>query len=83
VRAPDFGGVALPDHRLALELGEPALEEPPFGVCRHELERPAICVAGLVDALESSEKLGPRRVQVVVLVELEAVDERECTLHVS
>jgi len=49
----------------------------------NELERAAVGLASLVDAIEPAKQLGARRVQVVVAVELEAVDEGECGLHVA
>ena len=59
------------------ELGEAPLEEAPLGVRVHELERAAVGVARLVGAVEAAQQLGARRVEVVVAVELEPLDERE------
>ena len=65
------------------ELREPALEEAPLGVRVHELERALVGGAGLVGALEPAQQLGAGRVQVVVAVELEPLDERERRLDVA
>ena len=42
----------------------------------HELERPPVGAAGLVEPVEPAQQLGARRVQVVVAVEVEAVGDR-------
>ena len=48
-----------------------------------ELERAPVRRAGLVDAVEPAQQLGARRVEVVVAVELEAVDQGERRLDVA
>ena len=63
--------------RSASELRQPPLEEAPLGVRVDELERAVVGRAGLVDAVEPAQQLGARRVQVVVAVEVEALDQRE------
>ena len=48
-----------------------------------ELERALVGGAGLVDAVEPAQQLRARRVQVVVAVELEALDQVERGLDVA
>ena len=54
-----------------------------LGVRVDELERARVGCPGVVDAVEPAQQLGAGGVQVVVAVELEAVDERERGLDVA
>src|ERR671924_1385209 len=49
----------------------------------HELERAFVRLTGLFDAVEPTQKLSPRGVQIVVLVEGEAVDEGDGRCRLS
>jgi acyl-CoA synthetase (AMP-forming)/AMP-acid ligase II len=59
-----------------LELAEPLREEASLGVRGDELERPLVGGAGVLDTTEPAQQLGPRGVEVVVAIEVEAVDQR-------
>ena len=60
------------------ETGQPLLQEAPLGVRVHELERAAVRRAGVIHATEPAQELGAGRVQVVVGVELQALDRGQC-----
>jgi hypothetical protein len=74
---------SLRDTGSGSELGEALLEEASLGVGVHELERAFVGGARLLEAVEAAQELGAGRVQVVVLVEFEALDEREGAFGVS
>jgi hypothetical protein len=57
--------------------GEAALQEPALVVGRPELERPLVGGARLVVAPEPAQEVGASRVQVPVVLQREAVEERE------
>ena len=65
------------------ELGEPPLEEAPLGVRVDELERTRVGRAGVVDPVEPAQKFRASRVEIVVAVELEPVDEGERCVDVA
>src|SRR5918994_5569269 len=69
--------------RSAWELGQPPLEEAPLGVRVNKLERAVVGRAGVFDAIEPSQQLGLRRVQIVVAVELEALHQGERGLDMT
>ena len=60
-----------------LELGEPPREEPPLGLGLRDRQCGLVRVAGLGGAIEAPQQLGTRRVQVLVVRQLELVDERQ------
>jgi NAD(P)H-binding len=67
-----------PSHaRSARELGQPALEKAPLDVRVNQLERALVGRTSVVDAIEPAQKLRARRVQIVVAVELEPLDDTE------
>ena len=70
-------GRCSPPYLGWLELGEPPFEEAPLGVGVRELERAVVGDPRLVAPIEAAQQLGAGRVQVVVAVELEPVDDRE------
>jgi hypothetical protein len=49
----------------------------------HELERTVVGRSGVLDPVEPAQQLGAGRVEVVVAVELEGLDERERGLDVA
>jgi hypothetical protein len=49
----------------------------------HELEGALVGRAGFVDAVEPAQELGARRVEVVIAVELEPVDQGQRGLRVA
>ena len=49
----------------------------------NELERTVVGRACFLDAIEPAQQLRARRVQVVVLVEVDALDKRESSLGVA
>src|SRR5207244_12328355 len=69
--------------RSALELPQPPFEEAAFGVRVNELEGAVVGRAGVVDAIEPTQQLRARRVQIVVEVELEALDQGERGLDLA
>ena len=78
-------GGALTARRVALrrrrrELGEPALEQAPLRVIADQRQRPQIGVARLVGAAQTAQQLTLGRMQVVIVVELEAIDDLEAGL---
>jgi len=62
---------------------EAALQEAAVGVRGHELQRSLVRRLGVGFAAEAAQELGSGRVEVVVAVELEAVDEGERRLRVA
>src|SRR5262245_63813602 len=62
---------------FVFKLGESLFEEAALAVGVDKLERAFIGCAGLVGSAESAQDLGAGCVQVVVVVELEPVGERE------
>src|SRR4029453_7715774 len=68
---------AYPRCRSAREPRQPPLQEPPLGVRVNELERPVVGGAGLFDPIEPAQQLRAGRVEVVVALELEALDQVE------
>jgi hypothetical protein len=65
------------------ELGETPFQEHPLGVRGDELERVLVGGAGLLDALQAAENLCAGRVQIVVAIEREPVDERQRSLRLA
>ena len=61
----------------ALQSGQSSLYEVPLGAGLNQLQSTTIGDARLVDAAEATEKLRTRGVQIVVLLKLEEVDQRE------
>jgi hypothetical protein len=59
------------------ELCEAPLEEAPLGVVLHERQRTPVGLGCLCVALQAAEEVGAGRVQVEVIVQLEALDELE------
>src|SRR3954454_25247833 len=59
------------------ERREPSLEEPPLPLGPHECQGEEVRLARLLLTAEPPQQLGSSRVQVVVVVELELVDDRE------
>jgi hypothetical protein len=49
----------------------------------HQLERPVVGHAGVIGSAEPPQQLAPRRVQVVVAIEVEVVDEGQRELDLS
>src|SRR4051794_28963387 len=83
-RAPNGAGAGIPgttaknrSEELRRQLGQPPLEEPALGVVVCELERGAQRVASLLGATQAPQQLAARRVQVVVVAELEVLDDRQ------
>ena len=70
-------GSARRASRSRSELLAPPLEKAALGVRVNQLERAVVGGPGLVDSVEPAEELGPRRVQVVVGVEVEALHQLE------
>jgi hypothetical protein len=66
-----------------VELREPLLEEAPLGVRVNELERARVGRAGVFDAIEPAQQVRADRVQVMVLLELEALDQSERGLDLA
>src|SRR5215218_10103239 len=58
-----------------VELRQPPLEEAPFGVVVDQGQGSVIGLAGLLRAPETPQQLAARRVQVVVVLQGEAVDD--------
>src|SRR6266511_5299200 len=67
----------------ALELCPPALEKEPLGVRVYEVERAVVGRAGVVDSVEPAQQLCAGRVEIVVAVELEALDQGERGLDLA
>src|SRR5262245_36876327 len=63
------------------DFGQAAGEEAAFGFRLRELECAPICRGGLVDAFQSAEQIGARRVVQVVLVEWQVVHQREAVFR--
>src|SRR6266511_3873909 len=63
------------------ELREPPLEQAPLGVVMDQRQRSTVRITGLFRSAESPQQLGPRRVQVAVVVEVEAIDDDEPRLR--
>ena len=63
-----------------VEGSEAPLEQPPLGVVVREREGAAVRVAGLVRPAEAPQQLAACRVEVLVVVEREPVDDREAGL---
>src|SRR5438132_4332413 len=62
-------------HRFGpAQLRQPPLEQAPLGVVVDERQRSLECITGLFRSAESPQQLGPRRVQVAVIVEGKAID---------
>src|SRR5213080_1417082 len=59
------------------ELRKAPLEEPPLGLVVHERERTLVGVARLARATEAGQQLTSRRVQVVVVAQVEAIGDVE------
>jgi hypothetical protein len=57
------------------ELRQPTFEEAPLGVVVDQPQRSAIRVARLVRSPEAPQQLAPGRVQIPVVVEVQAVDD--------
>src|SRR6478672_9400795 len=72
--APTRGRLAI---SAATELRQPPLEQAPLGLVVDQCQRTAVGVAGLRGATEAAEQLAPRRVQVAVVLEGEAIDDVE------
>ena len=68
------------DVRQPGELGEPALEQTPLGVVADQRQRPEIRVARLVGPAQAAQQLALGRVQVVVVLQREAIDDLEAGL---
>ena len=60
-----------------LQLGDAALQEAALGLDPGEHERPPIGLPGSFVATETPQQLGAGRVQVLVVLELEALEQRE------
>jgi hypothetical protein len=63
------------------QLAEPALEEATLRLVTREPERPPVCGPGLVGATEATKQLGAGRVQILLVLEREGVDDRERRLR--
>ena len=59
------------------EFGEPPLEEPPLRAVLGERQGTLVRSAGLRSAAEAAQQLGPRRVEVPVVVEAQPLDDGE------
>src|SRR6476661_11145707 len=59
------------------KLRQPPLEQAPLGLVVDQCQRTAVGVAGLRSATEAAEQVAPRRVQVAVVLEGEAIDDVE------
>jgi len=65
------------------QLGAAPLEEAPLGVGADQLERAVVSGTGVVGAIEPAQQVGAHRVQVVVAVELQPLDECERGIDVA
>src|SRR5216117_2440061 len=63
------------------ELRQPPLEQVPLGVVVDQRQRPAEGIASLLRSTEAPQQLTPRRVEVAVIVEIEAIDDVEPRLR--
>src|SRR3954452_5620560 len=61
-------------------LRQPPLEQAPLGVIGRQLDRAGVRVARLVGPAEPAQQLAACRVEVAVLVKLDALDDREAGL---
>src|SRR5438132_1031679 len=59
------------------ELRQSPFEQAPLGVVVDQRQRTAVGLAGLRSATEAAQQLAPRRVQVAVVLEVEAIDDAE------
>src|SRR5947209_18399366 len=64
----------------ALQLGDASLQEALLGRRARELERTLVRRARLVVTTEAAQELRPRRVQVLVVVELQRLDDSQSLL---
>ena len=64
-----------------LELVKPPLQEALLGVVVGERQRPVVGVAGLRATVEAAQQIAAGRVQVAVVVELEAIDYLQAGLR--
>ena len=58
-------------------LRQPSLEQAPLGVVADQRKCTAVSVSGLFRSADTAQKLAPRRVQIVVVIECEAIDDDE------
>src|SRR5262245_27593118 len=65
------------------ELGEAAFEEGSLRIRAHQLERALVRCPRLVVPAQAVQQLGAGRVEIVVRVELEAVDQRQRLLGLA
>src|SRR3954453_23640416 len=57
------------------KIGEAPAQEPPFGFGAHHVQRPLVRRAGLVETIEPAQEISTGRMQIGIVVELEAVDD--------
>jgi hypothetical protein len=79
-RAPACHEMLTESARNESQLGDAPLEKAPLRLRVRKLERPPVGGPGLLRASKAQEQLGAGRVQVLVVVEREGVDDRECRL---
>src|SRR5438874_1409258 len=66
-----------PTHGVCVEFRQSALEQSTLRVVVDQGKRATICVASLFGSTETAEQLSPRRMQVVVVLEGETIDDVE------
>src|SRR5437867_12330759 len=64
----------------AAKLCEPPLEQTPLGVVVDQCQCSTVRITRLFRSAESSQQLAPRRMQVAVVLQWEAVDDLEARL---